>query len=197
MKLRVLFVTVLLALLAAGPVGAQAVTTPLAGTEVFDPLNLAQNPAGGVGAILNMGELTCPGALPTGNPMQPCPPGSRIKARGTTLTSRVASPDALLAGWFTITGNSNLDADATGVAWGTFRLELDADGGVFEGSWTGKRTQNENAGWVSLVSGVGLGVGGSVEGWHLRFSETIVSFAPVSVMYVGQINAEVLAPPAK
>ncbi len=194
MKFRVLFLNVLLALLPAAPVAAQAVTTAASGTEIFDPLNLAQNPYGGVGAILDMGELTCPGTLPTGNPMQPCPPGSRIKARGTTLKSRVASPNALLAGWFTITGNSNLDGDATGVAWGTFRLELDA-GGVFEGSWTGDRTQVENVGWVSRVSGVGLGTGGSVGGWHLRFSETIVSFAPVSVMYVGQIDAEVLAPP--
>lgn len=197
MKARVLFLTALLALLVPVSVAAQAATSALAGTEVFDPLNLLQSPYGGVGAILDMGELTCPGTLPTGNPMQPCPPGSRISARGTTLKSRVVSADGLLAGWFTITGNSNLDSAATGVAWGKFRLELDADGGVFEGSWTGDRTQMENVGWISKVSGVGLGTAGSAVGKHLRFSETIVSFAPVSVMYIGQITAEVLSPPSR
>ncbi len=194
MKPTLLFVIASLALLVPVSVAAQSVTTPLAGTEVFDPLNLLQNPNGGVGTMLDPGELTCPGTLPTANPMQPCPVGSRISARGTTLKSRVASQDALLAGWFTITGNANFDSNATGVAWGKFRLELDACGGVFEGSWTGQRSQMEGVGWVSRISGVGLGTGGCVDGHHLKFSETMVSFAPVSVMYVGQINAELLSP---
>jgi hypothetical protein len=196
MKPRPLFVIAFLALVVPVSVAAQAVTTTAAGTEVFDPLNLLQNPNGGVGAILNMGELTCPATLPTGNPLQPCPAGSRINMRGSTLRSRVASEDPLLAGWFTVTGNADLDTNATGVAWGKFRLELDA-GGVFEGSWTGKRSQMEGVGWVSRISGVGIGTAGCVEGRHLQFTETIVSFAPVSVMYIGEISAEVLSPPAK
>jgi hypothetical protein len=197
MNPRQLFVIVSFALLVPVSLAAQATTTPLTGTEVFDPLNLLQNPNGGVGAILNPGELTCPGALPTGNPMQPCPAGSRIKVRGTTLTSRLASQDALLAGWFTIIGNADLDSNAAGVAWGKFRLELDACGGVFKGSWTGERSQMEGVGWVSRISGVGLGTADCVEGQQLKFSETIVSFAPVSVMYLGQIDAEVLTPASR
>ncbi len=197
MKLRLPFLIASLALLVPVSVAAQAVTTPVTGTEVFDPFNLLQNPNGGVGTMLNPGVLSCPGTLPTGNPMQPCPDGSRIRGRGTTLKSRVASDDPLLAGWFTITGNANFDSNATGMAWGRFRLELDACGGVFEGSWTGQRSQMDGVGWLSRIAGVGRGTGGCVEGQHLKFSETMVSFAPVSVMYIGQLNAEVLSPPCR
>jgi hypothetical protein len=173
---------------------AQAVTTPLAGVEIFDPLNLFHQ--GSVGSILNAGELTCPGTTPTGNPMQPCPAGSRINMRDAALKSRLASQDARLAGWFNITGNSDLDSNATGVAWGTFQLELEA-GGAWEGTWIGNRTQMEGLAWVTRISGVGRGTGGSVDGKQLLFSETVISFAPVSVAYVGDITAEVFSPPSK
>ena len=53
---------------------AQAVTTQLTATEVFDPWNLFGNDP--VGDFTNPGMLTCPGEQPTGNPMQPCPPPS-------------------------------------------------------------------------------------------------------------------------
>ncbi len=122
-----------------------------------------------VGAFLSSGTLPCPGTQPTGNPMQLCPPGSRMSFRGVSWVSRVMSPSTLLTGWFYNEGNNSLDADATGQVWGTFRIELDA-GGVWEGGCTADRSKTENV-WIVRLRGIGRGIGGSVDGMHLRFTE--------------------------
>jgi hypothetical protein len=107
----------------------RSVTAQLTATEVFDPLNLFGN--GAMGAVLDPGSVTCPGTRPTGNPMQPCPVGSRINLRGLSTKSRVVSEGPLLTGWLYSEGNGNFDANATGHVWGTFRLELDSGGTSF------------------------------------------------------------------
>ena len=133
---------ILLPMLAA----AQAVTTQVTATEVFDPFNVFGN--GAIGAFLDPGSVNCPGTQPTGNPAQPCPAGSRINLRGLSVTSRFVSQSPLLTGWFYSEGNANFDANASGHVWGTFRLELDS-GGVWIGSWIVDRSKvdNENV-WV-------------------------------------------------
>ncbi len=195
MKARTIVLALVLMLLTPAFAAAQAATTSITGTELFDPLNLLGN--GSVGTIVNPGQVTCPGTQPTGDPTQPCPVGSRIHIRGAALTSIVIGEDndPWLTGMLSITGNSNLDADATGHAWGMFRIDLDA-GGVWEGSWTGKRSRGESLVWTTHIRGVGRGTSGDVQGKQLGFDEVITSPAPVSVAYIGAIAAEVLSPPS-
>lgn len=170
---------------------AQAVTTQLTATEVFNPLGfLGADP---VGAFINPGTLSCPGEQPTGDVMQPCPPGSRMNVRGSSWVSRVTSSSTLLTGWFYNDGNANYDANATGPVWGTFRIELDEDG-VWEGSWTGKRSKVGDV-WMMHVRGVGRGSGGSVDGMHLQFTEVALMPNFLAIVWLGSIDAEVHALP--
>ena len=81
---------------------AQAVTTQFTASEVFDPLGLFGN--GAIGEVLDPGSFTCPGTQPTGNPMQPCPAGSRATLRGLSTKSRVVSQSPLLTGWRVLRG---------------------------------------------------------------------------------------------
>ncbi len=179
---------VLLPMLAA----AQAVTTQLTATEVFDPMNLLGN--GAVGAVLGSASVSCPGRQPTGNPIQPCPAGSRVNLRGLSVKSRFASQSPLLSGWFYSEGNGDFDADFTGHVWGTFRLELDS-GGVWVGSWIVDRSKVEGMNvWIGRGRFVGRGTSGSVDGMQLRFSEVLTSFLPWPAAYVGSIDAQVLVP---
>lgn len=196
MKARTTFLALLLALLTPALVAAQAVTTEtIEAIETFDPMNLIPPNAGKVGSVVNPGTLTCPGGQLTGSPAQPCT--GRISARGTEIKSRLVATqpagDAWLTGWLFITGNADFDANATGRTWGTFRIELDS-GGVWEGTWVGKRTKAESE-WATNVQGVGRGTSGSVRGMQLRFKETIISSTPVAVAYLGTITAKVSVPP--
>ena len=170
---------------------AQAVNTQFIATDVFDPWGILDNDP--VGAFINPGTLTCPGGQPTGNPMQPCPPDSRIRVRGSSWMSRVTSSGVLLTGWFYNDGNANYDSNATGQVWGTFRIELDA-GGVWEGSWTGKRSKVGDV-WMMRVRGVGRGSGGSVDGMHLQFTEVALMPDFLAIVWLGSIDAEVLELP--
>lgn len=180
---------ILLPVLAA----AQAVTTQLTANEVFDPFGLLGN--GAIGAVLDPGTVTCPGTQPTGNPIQPCPIGSRIRLRGLSAVSKVVSDSPLLAGWLYSEGSANFDANAAGHVWGTFRLELDS-GGVWTGSWVVDRTKVEDVNmWVGRGRFVGRGTSGNVDGVQLRFSEVLTSFMPLPIAYVGSIDAKIRVPP--
>lgn len=175
---------------------AQTIKTNAVAYEIFDPMNMFQSSDGPIGTVLSFGTIACPGTQPTGSPLQPCPAGSRTNLRGGTMRSRLVSPDQWLNGWFVVEGNADLNANATGHAWGKFSLELQ-DGGVWEGSWTGDRTQLETLGWATSIRGVGRGSSGSVMGKHLQFRETIFSFAPVTIAYTGDLTAEIIEPPVE
>ena len=172
---------------------AQAVTTPLTATDVFDPMGLFGN--GPVGAFIRSGTVTCPGAEPTGDPIQPCPPGTRMNFRGVAWESRIASSSALLTGWFLNEGNNNFDANATGQVWGSFRITLDA-GGAWQGTWTADRSKMGDV-WVIRVRGVGRGSGGAVNGMHLSFTEVAPMPTFMPIVWLGSIEAEILAPPSR
>lgn len=83
MKVRGLVIFLFALFLVGGlaPVGQTnaADKTEFTGTETFDPYNVLGN--GSVGTILDPGTVTCPGHDPTGDPAQPCPPGSRRNIR--------------------------------------------------------------------------------------------------------------------
>jgi hypothetical protein len=172
---------------------AQAVTTQLTATEVFDPMNVFG--LGPVGAFLSPGTVDCPGAQPTGNPMQPCPAGSRMKFRNVVWKSRLDSSSSLLAGYFVNEGNNNFDASATGQVWGTFRIEVDA-GGAWAGTWTADRSKVGEV-WVIRVRGVGRGSGGAVNGMHMSFTEVAPMPTFMPLFWIGSLDVEVLAPPVR
>ena len=181
----------ILALLVPALAAAQAERIQLTATDVFDPMGLS--PAGPVGAFTSPGTVTCPGTQPTGNPMQPCPPGSRMKFRDVGWESRLASSSALLTGTFRNVGNNAFDANATGHVWGTFRIELDA-GGVWQGSWTADRTKVGDV-WVIRVRGVGRGTGGQIDRMQLRFTEVAPMPTFMPFVYIGTLDAEILVLP--
>jgi hypothetical protein len=181
--------TLLLPALAA----AQAQTIQVTATDVFNPMGLVTGIP--VGTFTSPGIVTCPGTQPTGNPMQPCPAGSRMSFRDVGWESRLLSSSALLAGTFRNVGNNAFDANATGHVWGTFRIELDA-GGVWEGSWTANRSQVGDV-WVIRVRGVGRGLGGEIDGMHLRFTEVAPMPTFIPIVWFGTVDAAILAPPSR
>ncbi len=193
MRVRLVVFAAATALLLPTLAAAQVATIQLTATDVFDPYGLFSSTP--VGAFLSSGTVTCPGTQATGNPMQPCPPGSRMNFRDVSWKSRVMSPSALLTGWFYSEGNNNLDADATGPVWGTFRIELDA-GGVWEGGWTADRSKTESV-WIVRARGIGRGKGGSVDGMHLQFTEVAPTPAFMPIVYLGSMDAEILVPPSR
>ncbi len=175
------------------PAAAQAVDIQLTATDVFDPFDILGT--GVVGAFTSPGTVTCPGTQATGDPMQPCPPGSRMEFRGVSWESRLLSSSALLAGIFRNVGNNAFDANATGQVWGKFEIELDA-GGLWEGSWTADRSKVGGV-WVLRVRGVGRGTGGAVDGMHLRFAEIAPTPTFIPLVWLGSMDAEVLASPSR
>lgn len=192
-----------LVLLAAGLIGlvpafaaAQADTLQLTAAEVFDPFGVIG--AAPVGALTSPGTITCPGGEPTGNPLQPCPAGSRIQLRGVAGFSRMASASPLLAGSFFWEMDANWNADGIGPAWGTFRLELDA-GGVWEGTWTNKRNKLDGVPpvWVGHASFVGRGTSGRVEGMQLRLTVAGATYTVMPLFWVEPIDAEILVPASR
>ena len=187
--LLVLFVVGSTAML--GQAGA-AKKTPVAGTETFDPFGMLGAP---VGQILDPGTVRCPGHDPTGDPLQPCPVGSRSRIRGFTYVSRVDSMDASLSGNMTVELNANFDADSTGPVWGTFSLALDA-GGTLDGTFQGRRMQEDDHFIVPLqVSG--QGTGGGVDGVHLMAVDLITAFSPGPFPYTGIIEGRIVDPRSK
>ena len=194
-RLTPVFLTAALLGLLPALVAAQAATTLATATEVFDPFGLLGPTP--VGAFTNPGVVTCPGAEPTGNPMQPCPPDSRIAVRSVAGVSRMASTSPRLAGSFSWEMNANWDADGTGPAWGTFRLELD-EGGVWEGSWTNRRSKLDGmAVWVGHARFVARGTSGSVEGMQLQLTIVGTTHTLMPVFWVEPIEAEILAPASR
>ena len=192
-RVKSIFLAAALMLMLPTIAAAQAVTTQLTASEVFDPLDLIGN--GAVGAFINPGTVTCPGAQPTGDWMQPCPPGRRMNIRGASWISRLTSSSAMLTGWFYSDGNGNYDGDATGPVWGTFRIELDA-GGVWEGSWNADRSKVGDV-WVMRIRCIGRGSGGDVDGMQLRFTEVAPMPNFLAIVWIGFIDAEILEPPSR
>lgn len=182
-----------LALLVPGLAAAQAVSIQLTATDAFDPMNVFGG--GPIGAFTSPGTVACPGTQPTGNPMQPCPPGSRMQFRDVGWYSRLLSSSPLLVGSFYNVGNNALDANGTGQVWGTFRIDLDA-GGAWEGSWTAERSKVGSV-WVISLRGVGHGQGGAVDGMQLRFTEVAAMPTFMPLFWLASLNAEVLAPPSR
>ena len=196
MKARAI-VTILIALFFVGSTAlvgrtSAADKTTFTATETFDPFGMLGPP---VGTLLSPGTVMCPGFEPTGDPLQPCPPGSRTHTRGLTIISRVEASDPRVSGNMTIEINSNLDADSTGPAWGTFSLALDA-GGTWDGTYQGRRVK-EGDHWVVPLHVSGQGTGGAIDGMQMMCVDRIVEFTPLGIPYIGTIEGRIVDPHAK
>lgn len=191
MKVKIFLILVFAVVVAVSTASAQpGRKTAFSGNEYFDPFGILGAP---IGEYLDPGTVRCPGFEPTGDPVQPCPVGSRTHSRGTIWTSRfVSSTPGLSDGWFTITGNTNLDSDFTGPQWGTFSLVYDS-GGTMDGTWQGVRYK-DGAQWITTLHVNGHITGGAFDGAKFVGTDQIVSFTPIPVAYIGTIGGLLLEP---
>ena len=171
------------------PAGFAAEKFDYTASETFDPLGLA-GPV--VGYFVAEPAVKCPGHEPTGDPMQPCPPGSRIHLRDGEWVSRVDSSYPGMSGWMTVVLNGNWDADFAGPVWGTLSIALD-DGGTWEGTWQGLRVA-ENGFWTGTLHFQAKGFGGTVDGMKAMGEDEIFSPTPVAILYFGAIQGRIVDP---
>ncbi len=183
---------IVLILAGACSLGLAAEKTEATYTDLFNPLGIP-NPLEVplIGQILDPGTLVCVAHTPTGDPMQPCPPGSRILMRGFRMQTRVDSESPSLAGWMTVSVGANLAPDYTGPAWGTFSIQLDA-GGAMEGAWTGMRRKAGESVWIAELHVIGHGAGGQVEGMQAKCVEVITELTPMPIFYKGVATCRLL-----
>jgi hypothetical protein len=119
--------------------------------------------------LVDPGTVTCIGGEAAAPPML-CTPGTkRIHLRNMVETASYialageAAP--LIDGTNTIVVNCNLDASLQGHCWGTFGLAVPAQGGAWEGAWSG---QFDLANRLSSYTATGHGSGGTLEGLQIK-----------------------------
>ena len=117
MKKRIMFIGFLLVLTLAmsTTVSAKVVRTPFSGVSTFI-------------------ESPDPGRL--------IESGDNVHVRGMVEILDTVSADDRLTGKHTVIANFNLDAAGYGQVWTTFRLDVDARDGYWEGTTTGKIDEN-------------------------------------------------------
>jgi len=135
-----------------------------------------------------LAAIDCVNGDPTGNPLQPCSPGSRIRIRELPALSMMSSSDPRFGGLAVVVANANFDPQYAGQVWGRWSLVVGTGEGLWEGTWQGTRTRQPGGGpaggdaWTTQIHFVGLG-SGSVEGLHVSASETVVTFTPLPIPY--------------
>ena len=175
------------------PASFAAEKSEITGTELFNPLPLTGFPAPQIGQFLSMPTIMCPGYEPTGDPMQPCPVGSRTHFRNGVVVSRINSDDARVAGWMTVVFNANLDANFEGPAWGTFSIDVDDTEGTWEGTWQGLRVAEDEI-WTAALKVQGKGFGGIVDGLKLMAEDQLLVPTPLPLAYTGTIEGRIIDP---
>ena len=98
--------------------GHAAQKTIVTATDIGDPFGIFGPPTGYYD--FSKFTLTCPGHEPTGNPLQPCPVGSRANWRGLVVAGvKLTSQDPRFNdGLETVEININYDANGQGPFWG-------------------------------------------------------------------------------
>lgn len=81
-------------------------------------------------------------------------PDGNVHIRGAVVQTRVTS--SLFSGNMIVTLNANWNSKFCGPIWGTFVLTLD-NGGVWEGTWAGKRALAAG-GWSASLVAEGYGI---------------------------------------
>ena len=87
-------------------------------------------------------------------------PDGNVHIRGAVVQTRVTS--SLFSGNMIVTLNANWNKNFCGPVWGTFVLTLDT-GGVWEGTWAGKRALAAG-GWSASLVAEGYGTGPGIDG---------------------------------
>ena len=175
------------------PASFAAEKSEFTASELFNPVPLPDFPAPQIGAFIALPTIACPGHEPTGDQMQPCPVGSRTHLRDGVVVSRMISADARMTGWMTVVLNSNMDADFTGPAWGTFSIDIDDSEGIWEGTWQGLRVAEEGY-WTATLNVQGKGFGGIVDGMKLMAEDQLFLVTPLPVAYIGTIQGRIIDP---
>lgn len=111
-------------------------------------------------------------------------PDGNVHIRGAVVQTRVTS--SLFSGTMIVTLNANWNSKFCGPIWGTFVLTLD-NGGVWEGTWVGKRALAAE-GWSASLVAEGYGTGPGIEGMHMKETETAVSTTPIPFPYTGSVS---------
>lgn len=141
--------------------------------------------------LLLQDHVFCTGGETPISPEQPCPPGVNTKMRHVMAPGSMFSADPRMIGSGIWSASANFDPDYSGSVWGTWSLEVDGDGGVWEGTWSGQRHFSMDAMecmgftpcWIGELKIVGHGSGGIVEGLHVKALERITTFTPLPVPY--------------
>lgn len=117
------------------------------------------------------GEVRCIGGQPTGNPVVPCTPGTRLTLirglRSASHTVNVTGPAAdFLDGEDVMDNSCNLDENLRGECWGTLVWTIPGKGGKWEGTWSGRFDIMAS---TASYSARMVGRGGELEGLHLQY----------------------------
>ena len=185
-----LFALVAVAAFGYGQARAAEITYFVA-TDSWDPFGLFGAP---IGAVLVPPTVICPGSAPTGDPMQICPPGSRIHLQDMKHLSRFDSPDPRFTGWATVGDHvANYDADAAGLEVGTLSLLLDNGVGTWEGTWTGRRVR-EGDHWIHALLITAHGTSGTVNGLQAVWMHRFTTYTPVPLAYFAVAEGRLLEP---
>lgn len=195
MKIRIYTILLCVVLLSGSVVSAQGPNkVSFSATEFFDPFGILGVPVGTY--LPSDATVACPGHVPTGNPTQPCPVGSRTHLRNYKWMSRaVSSTPGISDGWMTIIANANFDAEFTGPQWGTFSLVYDS-GGELAGTWQSLRVRTGGQ-WEHSLHASGKISGGTFDGANATISEQIVSFTPIPFAYIGTVEGRLVIPGSK
>jgi hypothetical protein len=105
-------------------------------------------------------------------------PDGNMHVRGMVESVRIEASDPRLTGDQTIVANGNWDADGYGPLWTTWRVDVDAFDGYWEGTSTGKIDEN---GLSARIQGRGYGdlAGLLIEGTYLNgITEGVIKELP-------------------
>lgn len=137
-----------------------------------------------------LGQITCLEGEFSGNPFQPCPPGTDIRIRESSSLSQVYSDDPRLTGLLTLTFNADFGPDFAGPVWGTWTLETDTCDGVWEGRWSGHRAfVPDQPGlfgpgiWIGNFRITAQGYGGCIDRLSLAAEEVVTTITTFPVAY--------------
>ena len=146
------------------------------------------------------GEVYCSeGDIVWPNPLMPvCPAGASLEVRNATGMSRMYADDPRMSGLLTYVSNASFDTDYfTGPVWGSWRLEVEACDGVWEGKWNGHRTfvpgqfnpvdtffpPGFGGVWISKFELRGHAEGDCIDRLRMKGIEIITTLTPMPVPY--------------
>ncbi len=175
MRVRQIVFLTGIVLLSAGVASAQAIITSFTGQTVSKT------------TFLSFGTFSCPGGEPAGPfpPYAPCSEGSRVNFRGVVFQHSEVATDSRMTGTMQVVFNGNTDGwtqgppagPGQGPVWGTWHMDV-AEGGEWDGTYTGYREITEAGNVLSTLRFQGEGTGGRIERAKVHFEVSSPHNAP-------------------